>query len=693
MVKKMEARIFKLATILVVVATFCCLTDDKTVYATASTINISVADNISLNIVPSVNGDFASSNTTAPVIAVATNHFNGYTLGIKATQADGALVNTTDNTKTIPSISASLSEQDFRSSSDYNNSYGYRPSKYNSTANTNYLPVPTNTETPDILDVTSVANSDAANEYNIAIGARVDETIATGTYSNTFVITVVANPTPYSITYNANTTDQVSNMPENIDNASTYDTHVNISDTIPSRSGFGFKGWCTEQTTDNGTCAGTTYNPNGSGSDLSWELDQTINNNHLTLYAIWGVSASSCENGSRELYCLVEDMSQGTQAVADLNEEITTSNSGVFKYDSSAFGAPSDSSGDYDIYYYRGILDSNMDSTTSTYGSRGDGVTWPNYVRLGNTCWRIIRTTGSGGTKMIYNGLFGDTSSGTCANATSKAQTRYNNAELKIEYNTNTTSKAGKTYTGLNNAIHAVGFTYSGVGSGSGFSSANNLFGASGDDTTTNTNSSVIKKYIDDWYSTNINGYTSLLETNAGYCNDRTLNTSTTWTTPTAGNTSIQIYKATGATEYYFGPYVRNISNVRTPTLTCDRGTVDTYSTTTDDGGNGQLTNPIALITADEATLAGSGTFEPSEGPTYSFNSFIHSKYQFWTMSPADRAGHSSAVFILGNEGKLLSTATNFTPYGVRPVVSLKQGVEISSGTGTATNPWIITAP
>ena len=71
---------------------------------------------------------------------------------------------------------------------------------------------------------------------------------------------------------------------------------------------------------------------------------------------------------------------------------------------------------------------------------------WPNYVKLGNgTCWRIVRTTGSGGVKMIYNGLYGVTTAGSCTNVTDNAQT------AKKTFN----------YVGTgSNGIVAVGYTF-----------------------------------------------------------------------------------------------------------------------------------------------------------------------------------------------------------------------------------------
>ena len=156
--------------------------------AAASTLTISVTDNIALDILPtSSSGTFATSDTSTNNVSVKTTNGTGYTLGIKASTANSnALIKSGDSSKTIPSITAAVSESTFSSSSDYNNKWGYRPSKYGSAANSNYLQAPTST-TATTLDQTSSANASTFNNYNVAIGARVDSATTTGSYSNTCI--------------------------------------------------------------------------------------------------------------------------------------------------------------------------------------------------------------------------------------------------------------------------------------------------------------------------------------------------------------------------------------------------------------------------------------------------------------------------------------------------------------------------
>ena len=262
-------------------------------HATASTINISVVDSVSLNILPNgTTGTFVSSDTSTNNISVRTTNGTGYTLGIKASTEGSNALNGANSTS-IPShtVSAGISEATYSTDSTYNNTWGYRPSKLNSTANSNYLPGPSSASSLTILDQTSSANSNA-NNYNLAIGARINSSTTPGAYGNTFVITVTANPVNYSITYNTNATG-VSDMPPNVSNQPTDTEQVNISSTVPTRDGYDFKGWCTIQTSDGDdatactTAGGTAYNPDGGGTDLAWTINQTQASNSLSLYAMW----------------------------------------------------------------------------------------------------------------------------------------------------------------------------------------------------------------------------------------------------------------------------------------------------------------------------------------------------------------------------------------------------------------------
>ncbi len=652
------------------------------VFATASSLTLSVSGNPTINLPPSAEGKFADSGDQT--ISVSTTHAAGYVLKIKA--SDATTLKNTSGTVGFTSISSAISEETF-DTSDYNGKWGYKPSKLNGTENTNYLPSPTTTGST-IDSVSSATN----NSYTVSIGARADINTAIDNYSNTFVFTVTANPTPYTITYNANTTDTVSNMPSNVD--STTSGNVTIANNTPTRDGYNFQGWCTAQVADGASCTGVSY-----AAGETFEIDQTATSNTLTLYAVWHQPYCLNPVNKDSVYCKVANQSKGKNTDSSSGfswTSITAETSGVYEWDGKTAGNGTDSNGgDQEIYFYRGILD----NTTGSYGSDGDAGAYPNYVILQSgsdkattdTCWRIVRTTSTGGVKLIYNGLYGATTTGSCANATTKAQT------TTSAFNTSSTTVAGKSYTGLQyQNIHAVGYTYASSVAASTTTTKTpaQLFGASGNDTTTNDKSSIIKQYIEDWYASTLTDYTSILEGDAGYCQDRRLNTSTTWTTALSeSSNTIVPYGTSGLTTYYFGAYPRNTqSSTFNPLLTCPRGKVDLYSYSGDAGnGNGQLQYPVALLTADEATMAGSG-WGSSTG-AYNSNSYLRSGSDFWLLSPYYRYSRGLAYgFILYSRGNLSVNYVN-NAYGVRPAISLSPGTEATSGSGTATDPWVVIAP
>ena len=185
-----------------------------------------------------------------------------------------------------------------------------------------------------------------------------------------------------------------------------------------------------------------------------------------------------------------------------------------------------------------------------------------------------------------------------------------------------------------------------------------------------NTNNSTIKTTIDNWYISNLEakGYTKYLSTTAVYCNDRS----------TSDNTN-------------FGAFTRLGTN-KTPSYDCaateDKFTVDTST------GNGKLTYPIALMTADEVSFAG-GLYGANTPTWYYYNSVndssTGSKF-WWLLSPLDSSTSGSSMFIVrgsSNPGRLNYNYVN-SNNGVRPALSLKSCVKYSSGDGSAENPYTI---
>lgn len=237
----------------------------------------------------------ATSNLT-----ISTNNYSGYTLRIKAEDEDthDKLINTLAGSY-LESITEATSEQDFKDEASFIGKFGYSPSKLGSNENTDFLPAPDTTG--DVLDVTSAANSGEGEEntYSISLGTKLDITIPSGEYVNTYIYEIVANSVPYLITFDENTTDTVTNMPSTQQDDTAADG-IELDSTTPERAHYDFLGWCEGTTTntvteqdDVYTCDGTVYQPGDT-----FYLNQTTNN-QVNLKAMWEIHKNRLDINGR----------------------------------------------------------------------------------------------------------------------------------------------------------------------------------------------------------------------------------------------------------------------------------------------------------------------------------------------------------------------------------------------------------
>ena len=269
---------------------------------------------------------------------------------------------------------------------------------------------------------------------------------------------------------------------------------------------------------------------------------------------------------------------------------------------------------DYPIYYYRGAVENNN-------------------VLFANFCWKVVRTTETGGIKLIYNGV--PDSNGACNNTGTSSQIGTSS------FNTN----------GNDNAY--VGYMYGNAGS------------STYDETHKNTNDSDVKKVIDEWYKNNMTDYTSMLEDTV-WCNDRSVVTNSNYPGDGSGTTKTQY----GA---------RNRSFLKKPSLECknqnDKFTVSAKN------GNGALTYPVALLTADEMVYAG------GDRSKVNITDYLYTGEVYWLLSPAF---YSNNLRNFERNATRLSEIDVYVNCGVRPSISLKSDTEITSGDGTASSPYAV---
>ena len=185
--------------------------------------------------------------------------------------------------------------------------------------------------------------------------------------------------------------------------------------------------------------------------------------------------------------------------------------------------------------------------------------------------------------------------------------------------------------------------------------------------------SSDIKTFLDNWYAnyTDLNA-TGTKITDQIYCNDRTASTSDV-AYSTTNYTTLTSWNSTG-TKYYYGANGRVWNSPVSPDYKCPVAS-DKFTTTTAKG-NGKLSYPVGLISADEITFAGL-----SPGKTN--NSFyLYTGANYWAGSPGVfRGGDNAGGFFVRDDGGLYYGYVRGNS-GVRGVVSLSSESKLL-GSGT----------
>ena len=281
----------------------------------------------------------------------------------------------------------------------------------------------------------------------------------------------------------------------------------------------------------------------------------------------------------------------------------------------------------------KGLYTAQDDYGTSYY-YRGNVSN--NNVYFAGAYWKIIRINGDGTIRLLYNGTKVNAKAGDAQYGTSA----FNSTRTDPAY---------------------VGYMY-GTTAGAIGSRENNI---------DNGKDSNIKTKVDEFYNkyivaNNLQDYLA----DTGFCGDRSI------------TNSGDGYSTTSYTEY--GAVNRLAKTNKLPILTCPDKEHDLY-TVDSTKGNGALTNPVGLMTADEAAMAG------MVNGYLNTLSYVYTGTWYWTMSPYNfyPSNSTSVVWSVNGTGNFGSNwVTN--GYGVRPLINLKSDVEISGGIGTINDPFIV---
>ncbi len=191
-----------------------------------------------------------------------------------------------------------------------------------------------------------------------------------------------------------------------------------------------------------------------------------------------------------------------------------------------------------------------------------------------------------------------------------------------------------------------------------------------------NINNSAMKTYLENWYNNNLSSVDDKISKTAYFCNNRQISSKGDGT-----------YKNTGygITPTYYG-YTRIYDwdgNATGPTLACPQAN-DKFTASTSTG-NGKLTKPIGLITADEVNMAGG--VSNSSNMSY----YLYTGMDYWTMTPSLFSDTASVRELLVNStGEINGWNYVTTQFGVRPVINLNTENLTFTGTGTMQDPYVI---
>ena len=315
-------------------------------------------------------------------------------------------------------------------------------------------------------------------------------------------------------------------------------------------------------------------------------------------------------------------------------------------------------------YYFRGAVDNNWvkygkytKDTYYTYDgdynyslvSSCDGLEkcYKIATKGDDMYWRIIRVNGDNSIRMIYAGTY-------APDANTKV-TLTESGEFDADGNSIGGPKTVVGYSKFNQNLDSaeyVGYMYT----------IKEQHGTS--------QSSDIKTYLEDWYA----NYTDLNKTGTKiadqiYCNDRTASTSDV-SYSKANYTTLTSWNSKG-TDYYYGARGRVWNSPVSPDYICPVAS-DKFTTATAKG-NGKLSYPVGLITADELTFAGMRVGTPN-------NSFyLYTGDYYWAGSPYVFDGGAGEFNVV--EGDFGDCGVG-NPYGVRGVVSLSSESKLL-GSGT----------
>lgn len=338
--------------------------------------------------------------------------------------------------------------------------------------------------------------------------------------------------------------------------------------------------------------------------------------------------------------------------------------------------------------------DEGLIKTTDDYGTAYyyRGAVENNYVRFAGMCWRIVRTTGSNDVKLV---LYNNDSDNCTLTGEGLAYAKYASSYTSSFSDNHAHTSAGYMY-GLEddntntaclfNVNDTVVNKYSSYKTESACVKAGGKWAANQYSVYfSNVKESVALKNLNTWYNAKLTAYTDKLA-DVIWCNDKSVSgtTSTGYTFGIAGRGSNRSYSLICPNDY-------------------NGGKLSKYTVSDTTNGNGDLTYPIGLLTADEIMYAGGVAASNNTSSTqYLYTNtgkadLLLTPYQYNSNDNIDQGQatlHSAAFNGNNMYPSIPDTAKAIIAFlGVdtylRPSIALKGNVSIS-GSGSASDPFVV---
>ena len=344
--------------------------------------------------------------------------------------------------------------------------------------------------------------------------------------------------------------------------------------------------------------------------------------------------------------------------------------------------------------YFLNSVDEDADTTVSRiYFYRGNVEN--NYAKIGNMCFRIIRTNEDNNVRMMYIGR--STSGCNSASMSSEDNSKLQGKKFNLLGNDN--AFVGYMYGKAQSQLHDISSTSlneqifsnridDSTKKHTEYEDTHNFYEYDLTKSTATTpdylsggyrffylidnrleyfeNQSNAKRLLDSWYEANIATLSSMV-TDSSFCINRV---------PVSG-TGVGVV----ATNYN----VSSVNYTEAPfkcTQEQDRLTLSNFKGGVNSAYN-SLEYPVGLVTVSDVLYAGGGF---SKNNT---NYYLHTGSSYWTMSPYSYENPNAYEIIVNGSGSIAPSAVTSTN-NLYPVISIDGNTLVNSGQGTKADPYVL---